>query len=105
VNGKPNFFGEQNPEGLHCFRWPWRSKCVTHSLGLSPRYSRRRWPGFQTSNSIQFLLILSNNAFYSEFVCVSFRALESPQCLRVSLARISYLVDQVIMPKQTTFSK
>lgn len=58
---------------------------------------------------IQFSLLYfsASNAFYSEFVftfCVSFRALESLQCLKVLLARISYLVDRVIMPKQITFS-
>lgn len=44
-NGEPNIFGEQNPEGLHRFRRPRRRECLAHSLGLSPRYRRRRWPG------------------------------------------------------------
>lgn len=44
-NGELNIFGEQNPEGLHRFRRPRRRECLAHSLGLSPRYRRRRWPG------------------------------------------------------------
>ena len=45
VNGEPNLFGEQNTEGLHSIRWLRRSFCAAYSLGLTPHYRRRRWPG------------------------------------------------------------
>jgi hypothetical protein len=66
TNGKPNIFSKQNSESMHRFRWPRWSHRFTHSLGFSPFYRRRRWPGsfhFRQLTSIRhryFIIIIIN---------------------------------------------